>query len=187
MSYSSLVQDYTCQVNKGGNKNYVIPWNHLISFLAQNSHDALVTLAPKPVFAKWLGCMAILPTTLDAETTKRHSARPVFKCQNLTSIGAGYLWKHWGVGGSIFRRVSFYIVLAFGTQVVIWPNSGDCPQHLVLVRQNSSFWTSCKRSLKNWCWGWTKQACILPVCWLPCLLCLPTDFHVFIWWIWSGD
>lgn len=93
--------------------------------------------------------------------------------------------KAWG--GSIFRRVSFYIVLAFGTQVVIWPNSGDCPQHLVLVRQNSSFWTLCKRSLKNWCWGWMKQACILPVCGLPCVLCLPTDFHVLIWWIWSGD
>lgn len=38
--------------------------------------DVLVTLAPKPVFAKWLVCMALLPKTLDAETVSVQKGLP---------------------------------------------------------------------------------------------------------------
>lgn len=47
-----------------------------IPFLALNSLDALVTLAPKPIFVKWSGCMAILPKTWDAETASVQKGLP---------------------------------------------------------------------------------------------------------------
>lgn len=119
--------------------------------------------------------MALWPTTVDAETVSVQKGLPstaktwqvleLVLCESTEEEKKKSIYK------------SFFPCSAgIGTEVVIWLIIGDCLQQLVLVRQNSSFWILCRRSLENWLCGWMEQAWILSGCWLYACFAFPQIF-----------
>lgn len=141
-----------------------------------NSRDALVTLAPNAAAVKWLGCMALLPKTLDADTVSVQ--------KGLLSTAKTWQVLELAICESTEEEKKKSIYKSFlscsagiGTEVVIWLIIRGCLQQLVLVGRNSSFWILCRRSLKNWLCGWMEQAWILSGCWLYVCFSFPRIFR----------